>query len=397
MCMPVFIEQAALAIVSPIISAFLKNEGEAAVAAVNLIEMLHFTLQQILISMGTALTVVISQYRGKGDKYATGKVAVQGLGFSIVFAIVLAILGLGMQRRIITLLLRDAEEAVYYFGIIYYRMCILCLPFIACYAMTTAAVRGSGKPKYALFAAVVNNGCYILFAFISTILKGGIYGIGIAMILARICAAVIGLFFFKHGNENLYIERLIPKKIELSVIRPLTLISIPLCLESLLYNGGKLVTQTFSIPFGTNATAANGIINSLNSVLIIPGAAAQIAVTPIVGRYMGEGNLYEAKRMTKLFLIITTFFMTISCIGLYFSVVPIAYFYSESSEIVDTIIEVTRISCCIIPFLWTTSFVLPGAMKGSGDVNYSSIISVISMVLMRICGGYFFLLFCVWE
>lgn len=67
-------------------------------------------------------------------------------------------------------------------------------------------------------------------------------------------------------------------------------IGIPASIESVLFNGGKLLTQMFVAGMGTNVIAGNFIAFSFAALINLPGNALGSASTIITGKRLGKGK-----------------------------------------------------------------------------------------------------------
>ncbi|MBX4425972.1 FMN/FAD transporter, partial [Mycobacterium tuberculosis] len=66
-------------------------------------------------------------------------------------------------------------------------------------------------------------------------------------------------------------------------------------IESVLFNGGKLLTQMFVAGMGTNVIAGNFIAFSVASLINLPGNALGSASTIITGKRLGKGHIGQAE------------------------------------------------------------------------------------------------------
>lgn len=79
-------------------------------------------------------------------------------------------------------------------------------------------------------------------------------------------------------------------------------IGIPASIESVLFNGGKLLTQMFVAGMGTDVIAGNFIAFSIASLINLPGNALGSASTIITGRRLGKGQIGQAERQLACLL-----------------------------------------------------------------------------------------------
>ncbi len=391
MSAPIFIEQLSIALITMLVSMLVKTTGIAAVAAVNLLGTLNMLFQQSYVAIGIAVTVAVAQFRGRGDLISTGESTSQANTLSLLFSTVIALLCLALTNPILRLILANSEQLVYTYSRTYLFYNILSLPFMSVYYISTAAIRGSGFANQSLIATLINNGAYAAFAVAAVVIfHGGLVGVSVAMLLARVFAAAAGLFMLKRGNVNLRVKRLFAFKFEKRIIMPVIAVSIPICLENILFQGGKMITQTFAVPFGTNAIAVNGIANTLSSLMIVAGITCSNAVTPIVGRYIGMRDFAKAKLKLKQFLILGIIVSAASSVIILALTEPMARYYSTVVAVQKEIFLVVLSYGIANPIFWPTSFIVPSALRGAGDVKYTTFIAVLSMVLMRVVFGYLF-------
>ena len=389
MSAPLFIETLSMALIGMLVSMLVKRTGMAAVASVNLLNILNQLFQQVFLAMGVAVTVTVAQHRGRGDVVSTGKTASQAMMMSLGVSIVMAVLCFAFMNQLLMLILADSEALVYQYSTIYLSYCIASIPFMSVYYVTTGAIRGSGKPNISLIAALVYNGSYALMSVLAVVwLDAGIVGVSIAMLLSRVFSALAGVYLLKRGNENLKVPKVFSLHFEKQIIKPVILISIPICLENLLFQGGKLITQTFAVPFGTNAIAVNGIVNNLFFLMMVPGVTAANAATPIVGRYIGMRNFKEARNKAKQLLFISIVVATFTSALIYVFTPALARFYTDVPQIQKQILSITGLCCLVVPFLWAPSFLTPAALRGAGDVRYTTAIAVFSMLTLRVGSSY---------
>jgi Na+-driven multidrug efflux pump len=186
------------------------------------------------------------------------------------------------------------------------------------------------------------------------------------------------------------IPKLFPLKFEKRIIKPVIIISIPICLENIFFNMGKMVTQVFAVPFGTNAIAVNGIANTISTLVCVGGSTAANAVTPIVGRYVGMRNFKQARLKNRQFLYLTTILAFASSALMLLLIPPLAKFYSSNVDVQHEIFKVAGSYCLMYILFWAPSFMTPSGLRGAGDVRYTTYVSVVSMLIVRIGVGYLF-------
>ena len=296
MFIPMFIEQFFISAIAVFITSIVKESGVAAVAAVNMLNTLNMLLQQTFTSLGVGVTVIISQFRGREDRVGAGNAAAQSVTMTIIASLVITVLAYTLRDILLKMILRTAAPDVYAFARLYFTYQIISLPFIALYTTTAAALRGSGFPRVSLAATLIHNLGYALMAYVAVRWMGaGFMGICRPLLISRVFGAIAGVILMWRGNQHMRMRRL-PLMIDSAIAKPILRVGLPLLLETAVLQVGRLIAQSYSIPYGTTGIAANGIVGNIHMLMLVPGIAASNCAPTIVGRYLGRGELDEAKR-----------------------------------------------------------------------------------------------------
>jgi len=388
MFIPAFAEQFFFSFVGIFITSVIKVSGVEAVAAISLLNFLVALFQQFFTSVGVGVMVSVAQLRGRGDPKATGNTASQAMTLSFSISIIVAILFYILMEPLMFIILRGSEAIVYEYGRVYLTYNIISLPLVAIHSTSSSAIMGSGYPRVSLMITVVYNSAYAIMAYASAHwLDLGIRGISISLLISRFFAAAVGMYLLRRGNDNLNPTG-IKLKIERSVSRPIFRVAVPLLFENFFFSGGRLVMQSFSVGYGTNSIAANGIAFTIHGFQMFPGLAMGNIAAPIVGKYCGKGDLEGAKRKGTQLLLITVIMMIITCVLLFIFLKPLIATMTDVPAVASEVYTVAVSYCIMLPIFWTMGFVLPSILRSSGDGKFTSMVCIGAMVLMRLTTGY---------
>ncbi len=387
--LPVFIEQAAISMSSLISTMLVSSIGPEAVAGVSLVESLNFLIQQIFLSLEIGATVVIAQYCGRKDMRSASEASVQAMLTSLGIAMLISMILLIFPDFVLGIVLRGAERGVLEAAKTYFLCTVISFPLLSIYVITAASLRGSGSPGLSVISVIVTNGSLVVLGLLFIRILGfGVLGIGIALILARLLGALAGLFLLRVKGGALTIERWIPRKIDWNIQRSILFIGIPSCIENLIFQTGRLITQTYTIPLGTSAIAVNALSNSICGFYNIPGNTAASIAIPIVGKYLGMRNRKEAWNSSRMILLLSTLSFVLLSGILYILAVPVAGLFTRDRELIDGIVYISRSNFIVTPILWTMSFVAPAVLRASGDVKFTTASAILSMIFFRMTIGY---------
>ncbi len=389
MLIPILVEQLSMSSIGMLISFFVKNSGMEAIASVDLLNSVNYVINQSFVAVGVGVAVVVAQYRGRGDPRATGKVAQQGVMIGALLALGVGSVCYILREIILKLLLKDSAPLIYEYSRTYITYSLWAMPFSAVYYVATAAIRGSGNPRASLIAVLIYNGCYSILAFISsTFTNAGLLGVSRALLISYVIAAIAGYLLMCRGNEHMRVGRF-QVKFDKDVLSPMIKVGVPVLFENILFSFGRLITQTFSISYGTNSMAANGIVANFNSILSVPIMAASNAAPPIVGRRCGKGDNEGAMRASiQLVLLVIIAQIIISTFGLIL-LVPLSKMMSGVPEVQTITRQVLLLQLIIMPVGFPLAFVVPAAMRSSGDTKFVLYVNVATMFTMRIGMAYY--------
>jgi len=119
-----------------------------------------------------------------------------------------------------------------------------------------------------------------------------------------------------------------------------------------------------------------------------------IVAMALVGRLTGAGDKKQSyKVLRNIILISMSLLLFMNLIFLPFSPLLISLytgkFTPENLEIIKNLIyKLIIMDAIFMPLFWPASFVLFAGMKGAGDVRFTTVVSIISMWLVRVLFAY---------
>ena len=159
---------------------------------------------------------------------------------------------------------------------------------------------------------------------------------------------------------------------------------------------GKLLVLSLITSFGTAATAANAIANSVASVVNVPGSAISLSLITVVGQCMGADDSRQAVAYTrKLMLAVYVSMGTLSALLFCFAGPLVALFHIGAAASVMAV-EVLRWCAVFSATVWPLSFTLPNALRAAGDAKFTMVVSMLSMWIFRIGFSYLLAQFMGW-
>ena len=394
LAVPIFFENLCVLLMG-VLSTFLVSWlGKEAMAGVGLADSFNIVVISFFAAIDLGTTVVVAFSLGKLNRERAVAATRQSLVMMAVFAVLLAIAIEFIGPLIIDTIAGKAEPEVKALALSYLQTTAWSYPAAAIALIGCGALRGAGNTKIPM---LINGGMNILNIVISSILiygcfswKGlGFVGAGLGLNIARYIGALMVVYVLMTGfvpalkiSLKSYFTPM-----NLGILREVLGIGLPASVESVLFNGGKLLTQIFVAGMGTDVIAGNFIAFSIASLINLPGNSLGSASTIIVGKRLGRGQIGQPERLLRYIF----WLAMIGLCSLALLTVPLAgtlaSFYTSDQDVIHVVKILVWLNAAFMPF-WAASWVLPAGLKGARDARYTMWVSLLSMWGGRIVVGY---------
>lgn len=386
---PILIDQACLLSLNLVNTAMISSSGVAAVSAVNMIDSLNVFLIGVFIALSTGGTVVVAQYKGSGNGPMVSKAVASTVAAVSLLALCVSLVVAFFHQPMLSLLFGAASEDVMANAQSYLVGSSVSFVGIAIVEAVCGALRGIGKTRESMVLSLFMNLSYVLLnvVFIN-LLDMGVLGMTISVNISRYLAAACAIYFLVKLDTNLQFRIRDTLHWNMAMLKKILFIGLPFAAEQMFFHGGKLLTQVFIVSLGTYAIATNAICSSLAMVSQIPANAMAITLVTVVGQCVGSRNIDDARKFTKSFLWLASlsFVLTGGIMVALFQ--PMIGLFHPPADIVNDIFIVMLINLIAQIPLWSTSFIMPSALRAAGDSKFTSVVSMLSMWLFRIVLGY---------
>lgn len=383
--LPLIVEQVLAITVGMVDTMMISYAGEAAISGVSLVDMINVLLINIFAAVGTGGAVVVSQYLGHGNKKLACRAAEQLITVSAVISTGIMVLGLLFRAPLLKLLFGTVEADVMRNAMIYFLISAFSFPFLGVFNACAATYRSMGNSKISMKVSIGMNifnaigNAILIFGF-----QMGTAGAALSTLAARILGAVVMMILMKNQKNDVFIVYRNLLAWERSMVRRILHIAIPNGVENGLFQLGRVLVVSIISRFGTAQIAANAVANNLDSMGCIAGQAMNLAMITVVGQCMGAGEKEQAVWYTKK-LWKFTYKITAAVNGIILLSLPLLlniYSLSPQAWHYAFILVCIHNGCAIL--LWPTSFTMPNALRASGDVKFTMVVSVSSMFIFRI-------------
>ncbi|PDO90156.1 EmmdR/YeeO family multidrug/toxin efflux MATE transporter [Kosakonia pseudosacchari] len=394
LAVPIFLENTCVLMMG-VLSTFLVSWlGKEAMAGVGLADSFNMVVMSFFAAIDLGTTVVVAFSLGKLDGERARAATRQSLVIMTLFSIVLAAVIHYYGTEIIDFIAGAATADVKALALTYLELTVLSYPAAAIALIGSGALRGAGNTKIPL---LINGGMNILNILISSVLIYGLFGwkgmgfagAGLGLTISRYIGAVAIIWVLMIGfNPALRIPlKSYFEKLNFSIIWEVMGIGIPASIESVLFNGGKLLTQMFVAGMGTNVIAGNFIAFSVAALINLPGNALGSASTIITGKRLGKGQIGQAERQLRHVFWLSTLLLTALAWGTAPFAGIFASFYTREEDVKEVVKVLLWLNAAFMP-IWAASWVLPAGLKGARDARFAMWVSMLGMWGCRVVAGY---------
>ena len=374
--------------------------GEAPLAGVTLANIPIFVVQLMMFGFQSGSSVLISQYKGKGDLNSINRVMGLGMYFAGAVTLVFALILTFLPRRFMGLFGNDPE--IIAIAAEYARIVGWSYFFDSFVQIYNGTHRAMGEPRrgmYILCTSMVVN-TFLNWVFIYGKLGApamGASGAALATLLARVVSftiMVVWAILDKKFTINLHLL-LRPGR---GMARHFIHIATPVVLNETLWSLGTSMYPTIMGHMNGSreilaAYAIAGNITNLCSVGIfaIAGTAAIL-----VGQEIGSGRKEEVKSLGGLLSTIAALFGLFSGLVFYgiLHLIIVPYLYplfelsGRSASICTMMLTVVFMTMTLRAFC-TTNIV--GVLRGGGDVRVATLVDIgplwaLAVPIAALCG-----------
>ncbi len=356
-----------------------------AVAAVSL----SFPIAFLCISLGGGLpvagTVLIAQFRGRGDEQAVNHVAGQTLLLCFLVSLVFAVGGFALSDPIMRFM--GAAPDVLPKAVAFLQVTFLGFIFVFGFFAYQALMRGVGivyPPMFIVLLTVLLNFIldpFFIFGF-GPVPAMGVSGAAMATLCTQVIAMAVGMFLLIRGSTGVHLHWR-DFRPDWRMMWTLLRIGAPSSVEQGTQAMGMTIMMMLVASFGTDPVAAYGVGTRVLSCVIVPAMGLSIATSALVGQNIGAGRIDRAERTNRISCLIS--FTTLLAAGmiLFFTGRALsAFLMPEGGPAIDESATFIHIIAFSFGFIGLQQ-VLTGTLRGAGDTIAPMILAIASLFVIR--------------
>ena len=360
-------------------SAMVGRLGANASAAIGLVASSTWLFNGVCYALSAGFSVQAAHRIGAGLDREARCVERHGLLAAAVVSAFLCALGIAIHKALPVWLGGGAEitqDAGRYF-----LMFSCMLPFTQICSLTSSFLQCAGDM---LSPSILNAVMCVLDVIFNAIFipRLGVLGAGLGTTLA--CAVVSVLILYQCAGKNPILRlRREMREWKPEIFKKALRIGTPVAVQEVAMCGAQVVSTAIIAPLGAVAVAANAFAVTAESLCYMPGYGIASAAAALVGRFVGAGDMENAKRYGNLCTGLGAALMT-GTGAVMMLVCPLVFrMLTPVPEVQELAARVLRIELLAEP-LFGVSIVAAGALRGAGDTLVPSLLNLGSIWLVRV-------------
>ena len=383
--LPLIIEQILIMAVGVADTVMVSYAGEVAISGVGLVDMFNNLIITVLAAIDAGGAIIVSQYIGNKDRKNANKASSQLLTITIVIATVIMLGCLVFHRILLSTFFGAIEMDVMKAATTYFLISAISFPFLGVYNSAAALYRSMEKTRTTMYVSILMNIINVVGNYIGVfILHAGVAGVAVPTLISRIVAAIIMFALSLKSSNLVYVKIKNVFAWNQEMISRILKIAVPNGIENGLFTLGRVLVTSIVALFGTSQIAANSVAGSIDQIAVVVVNAINLGIVVVVGQCIGANDYEQAKYYIKKLMKISYIVTGIIGSAVILLLPWILNLYSLSSEARNLTFILVIMHNIMATALHPTAFVLPNGLRAAGDVKFSMVVGIVSMILFRL-------------
>ena len=383
--LPVLLEQLITALMGIADTLLASSFSDCATAGVSHAFIIYNVASTFVLGLTLGGGIVTLQYYGSKNHQRASDSARCSLVLSVLVAAAFCAILMLFPSQIISILMGDVGREVLGYARIYLLISSLVLPFTAIFCVCAATYRAQGNTRVPMLASVmillISFVCKYLF---STVLPLGVEGTALANLIANVVVAAGLMLAMRKKKLAVSFRRADHPFLEKDLFRKVVHYSFPTALENASVQIGLMLVQRIIVGYGVVESAAHAIASRLQPFAYLPAYCWGIVSTIVSGQCCGAGNTALARKSIRHIMRLS--FVWMIAVDLFWILVsdPLIHLFGGSEQALTLAKKLFIFYCVCTVLMYYCAYGLPQALRGGGDVQYTMIVSLATMFLVRI-------------
>lgn len=362
-------------------------------AAISAFFPLFFLLVSFVIGIGSGSSILIGQAFGAKNEDRLKAIVGTTLTFTFIIGVVLAIIGSVFAMDIMRLM--GTPENIIEISVHYARILFISMPVLFLYFAYTTFMRGTGDSKTPFYFLIVSTALnmillpVLIFGWLGAP-KLDVYGAAYASVISTVITFIVMLVYLKKKNHPLQLDSTVRKylRMDWELLKLLLRLGIPASINMILVSLSEIAVIAFVNRYGSDATAAYGVVNQVASYVQMPAVSLGITVSIFAAQSIGANQFDRLQKVVKAGIIMNYVIggVLISLIYLFSRDILSLFLTSQTTiEIAHSLVMITLWSYLIFGH----AQIISATMRASGTVLWPTVIGVVSIWLVEVPVAYY--------
>lgn len=361
-------------------------EGELALAGIGATTSIYNLFVTVITGFTAGLSVLSAQQYGMGREQEIRKTLSAYTRLLGAVFLLIAIGGIAGTTQILTLL--DTPQNIFSSAHDYLRILLIGIPFLAVYNTYSAVLRGIGNSRAPFLSVLVSSVANVILDVVFVAGLGyGAAGAAIATVLAQAAMTIYLIGYtvvqYPHLRFRLF-QRIQGGETIVHGAR----FGLPPAIQSGVSSAGNIFLQRFMNSFGEQTVAAITTAYRVDTVIFLPIINFGSGIATIVAQNIGAGDEKRAEQVLR----VGTVIMAVISLALTGLVLLLGEHLIAIFGLTPDSVEIGKsffYSIAWFYLIYGISMAIRGYLEGIGDMVFSGIAGVLSL-LVRIACSYLF-------
>jgi len=379
---PVIVSMMAHTILTITDAAWVGRLGAAPMAAVISSMFVIWIVWSLAAVITSGTVALVSRALGARETDKATDVADHVFRFSLWFALVLTVAGFALSPWAFEIM--GTAPSVKEIGIKYLRIFFIAGPLLIAWELFSALYRAAGDTKTPFIISVSSTAFNVvldplLIFGVGPFPELGAVGAAFATVMSY-CLAIAAYFIaFKRRPLSFAFHRRYFARPNWDIVRRAVKIGLPISISGIVFSIVYLFVNRVTASFGTEAVAALGVGNRIESINFLIAFGFSMAVATLVGQNMGAKNPQRAESLAFKTILLVSLFCGVTSVLFFVFALPIARFFNADPAVWPHCVSYLKI-LALSQVLMGWEIVFEGAFTGAGDTMPPMIVSVIGSV-----------------
>lgn len=396
--LPAVIAQLSSIVMQYIDAAMVGHLGAKASASIGLVSTTTWLFWGLCVAAATGFSVQVAHKIGAGDMQGARIVLRQSLTATLVFSLLLAVLGASISGMLPSWL--GGDVSIRRDASLYFFIFSLFLPALQMNFLVGGMLRCSGNMHVPSMAGVAMCVLDVIFNFFlifpsrewyvlgsSFTMPGaglGVEGAALGTVAAEAVVTGILMWYLWTRSDKL---KLTGEQgsflLETAILKKALRIGLPMGIEHIVICGAQIMTTVIVAPLGVFAIAANSFAITAESLCYMPGYGIADAATTLVGQSIGAGRRKLVRSFARITIFMGMTVMGLMGILMYLFAPQIIGLMTPVREIRELGVMALRIEAFAEP-MFAASIVAYGVFVGAADTLVPCLINFFSIWAVRL-------------